>query len=131
MSIFKPAPHKALTSGDDPTYRVAGNFLGIFLVLLIVRRTLPLPYLLAGLRVICFALWGSDLDFKFISVSDANPRPPAYWRADVLWALSMGDVEHCVILLLFLLGMAWFNDWHAALYMPHSAPFWWHCSPLR
>lgn len=27
--------------------------------------------------------------------------------------------------LLFLLGMAWFNDWHAALYMPAFGAIWW------
>lgn len=30
--------------------------------------------------------------------------------------------------LLFLLGMAWFNDWKAALYMQPLARLWWRCS---
>lgn len=33
--------------------------------------------------------------------------------------------------LLFLLGMAWFNDWKAALYMPAFARLWWRCSLSR
>ncbi len=37
----------------------------------------------------------------------------------------------CIPPLLFLLGMAWFNDWHAASICLLSAPFWWHYSPLR
>ncbi len=28
-------------------------------------------------------------------------------------------------------GMAWFNDWHAALYMPAFCAIRWHYSPLR
>ncbi len=33
--------------------------------------------------------------------------------------------------LLFLLGMAWFNDWHAALYMPAFCAILVALSPLR
>jgi sugar phosphate permease len=33
--------------------------------------------------------------------------------------------------LLFLLGMAWFNDWHAALYMPAFGAIWWRLLPSR
>ncbi len=66
-------------------------------------------------------------------------------RAVVLWCLVVAERtwRHCVSMelcaqrgggippLLFLLGMAWFNDWPPRSICPHSAPFWWHCSPLR
>ncbi|HBB0407238.1 TPA: glycerol-3-phosphate transporter [Escherichia coli] len=148
LSIFKPAPHKArLPAAEiDPTYRRLRwqIFLGIFFgyaAYYLVRKNfaLAMPYLVEqgfSRGDLGFALSGISIAYgfsKFImgSVSDrSNPRVflPAGLILAAAVMLFMGFVPWAtssiavMFVLLFLCGwfqgMAWFNDWHAALYMP-------------
>ncbi|WP_411689640.1 MFS transporter [Escherichia coli] len=144
LSIFKPAPHKVrLPAAEiDPTYRRLRwqIFLGIFFgyaAYYLVRKNfaLAMPYLVEqgfSRGDLGFALSGISIAYgfsKFImgSVSDrSNPRVflPAGLILAAAVMLFMGFVPWAtssiavMFVLLFLLGMAWFNDWHAALYMP-------------
>ncbi len=52
------------------------------------------------------------------------------WRHVSVWNCAH-NVGGGLPPLLFLLGMAWFNDWHAALYMPAFGAILWRLSPLR
>lgn len=144
LSIFKPAAHKArLPAAEiDPLYRRLRwqIFIGIFFgyaAYYLVRKNfaLAMPYLIEqgfSRGDLGFALSGISIAYgfsKFImgSVSDrSNPRIflPAGLILAALVMLVMGFVPWAtsnimiMFVLLFLLGMAWFNDWHAALYMP-------------
>ncbi len=144
LSIFKPAPHRArLPEAEiDPLYRRLRwqIFLGIFFgyaAYYLVRKNfaLAMPYLVEqgfSRGDLGFALSGISIAYgfsKFImgSVSDrSNPRVflPAGLILAAAVMLFMGFVPWAtssiaiMFVLLFLLGMAWFNDWHAALYMP-------------
>ncbi|HBU6718211.1 TPA: MFS transporter [Serratia marcescens] len=144
LSIFKPAAHIARVPSDkvDPLYRKLRwqIFLGIFFgyaAYYLVRKnfTLAMPYLIEqgfSRGDLGFALSGISIAYgfsKFImgSVSDrSNPRVflPAGLILAAAVMLFMGFVPWAtssiaiMFVLLFLLGMAWFNDWHAALYMP-------------
>ncbi|HAV7003992.1 TPA: MFS transporter [Escherichia coli] len=132
----------------DPTYRRLRwqIFLGIFFgyaAYYLVRKNfaLAMPYLVEqgfSRGDLGFALSGISIAYgfsKFImgSVSDrSNPRVflPAGLILAAAVMLFMGFVPWAtssiavMFVLLFLcgwfqgMGMAWFNDWHAALYMP-------------
>ncbi|HEE3515448.1 TPA: MFS transporter [Klebsiella pneumoniae] len=124
LSIFKPAAHKArLPAAEiDPLYRRLRwqIFIGIFFgyaAYYLVRKNfaLAMPYLIEqgfSRGDLGFALSGISIAYgfsKFImgSVSDrSNPR--IFLPAGLILAA----------LVMLVLGMAWFNDWHAALYMP-------------
>src|SRR5471030_2139477 len=142
LSIFKPAAHQAPVAADhvDPLYRRLRwqIFMGIFFgyaAYYLVRKNfaLAMPYLIDqgfSRGDLGFALSGISIAYgisKFImgSVSDrSNPRVflPAGLILAAAVMLFMGFVPWAtssiaiMFVLLFLCG--WFQDWHAALYMP-------------